>query len=283
MKPTEGSRQRTDSADADADADSNRWPRPLYNHTDEPHFVFILTLPYAGSTSVAKYLATSPNIGLLRANGEGQRLVPGIDRNWFANTRFDGESVRSTWLNRYQEKNHDGSFKIIVEKSPPNMVRIDALRSLFRKTTCLVNNRDPVAFCSSTFFRNTPKVEQLGEAGRLLKLKKCAVNWVKKSYVIREYTTAQSLMTFSYEQFCDSPQSLKTLFEEATGEKINPEKDPLLKIKDYPRARIENKNKQQVSRLSQTEIEVIVEILRRHSALTSFFGYTPESWLLGAG
>ena len=126
-------------------------------------------------------------------------------------------------------------------------------------------------------------MEQLGEAGRLLKLKKCALNWVKRSYVIREYTTAQSIMTFSYEQFCDSPQSLKTLFEEATGEKINPEKDPLLKIKDYPRARIENKNKQQVSRLSQTEIEVIVEILRRHSALTSFFGYTPESWLLGTG
>ena len=281
MKPTKSSPQRADLANADAD--SNQWPRRLYDHTDEPHFVFILTLPYAGSTSIAKYLATSPNTGLLRTNGEGQKLVPGLHRNWSVNSKFDGESVRSTWLNRYQENNHDGGFKIIVEKSPPNMVRIDALRALFSKTTCLVNNRDPVAFCSSTFFRNAPKVEQLDEASRLRKLQKYAVSWVEKSHMLREYATAQSLMTFSYEQFCESPQSLKTLFEEATGETINPEKDPLLDIKDYPRSRIENKNKDQVSRLSQKEIEVVVETLRRHSALTSFFGYAPESWLLGTG
>ena len=280
MQPTKGRRQPVDLANADAD--SNRWPRPLYNHTDEPHFVFILTPPYTGSTAVAKYLATSPNIGLLTANGEGQKLIPGIHRNWRANARFDGESVKSTWLNRYQENNPDGRLKIIVEKSPPNMVRINALSSLFSKTTCLVNNRDPVAFCSSTFFRNTSKMEQLDEAARLLRLQKFALNWVDHSNMLKEYTIAHSLMTFSYEQFCESPESLKTLFEEATGETINPEKDPLLKIKDYPRSSIENKNNEQVLRLSQTEIEVVVEILRRHSALTSFFGYAPESWLLGA-
>ena len=280
MKPTKDSTQRVDSADADAD--SNRWPRPLYHHMHEPHFVFILTPPYAGSTAVANYLATSPNIGLLKANGEGQKLIPGIHRNWRANARFDGESIKSTWLNRYQQSNHDGRLKIIVEKSPPNMVRIEGLRSLFSKTTCLVNNRDPVAYCSSRLFRNASNIEQLDEASRLRKLQKFAVSWVEKSHMLREYATDQSLMTFSYEQFCESPQSLKTLFEEATGETINPEKDPLLNIKDYPPSRIENKNKEQVSRLSQTEIEVVAETLRRHSALTSFFGYAPDSWLLGA-
>ncbi len=92
MKSTKSSTQLSDLANAAAD--NNRWPRLPYNHVDEPHFVFILTLPYAGSTIIAKYLATSPNIGLLRKNGEGQQLVPGIARNWNANATFDGESIR---------------------------------------------------------------------------------------------------------------------------------------------------------------------------------------------
>ena len=262
-----------------AQVEKEQWPQPPYDSQDEPHFVFILTPPYAGSTAIAKYLATSPNIGLLRKNGEGQTLVPGIQRNWNTDARIDGGSIRSTWLNRYQEINSDGRIKIIVEKSPPNMVRIDALRSLFRETTCLVNNRDPVAFCSSTFFRNTPDLRQLNETDRLNALHKTALAWIHRSNILKEYSSAHQVAAFSYEQFCDSPQSLQAIFEKATGKAIQPDENPILKIKDYQPSGIENKNQGQVERLSKIEIETVVNTLRPYSVLTSFFGYTPESWL----
>lgn len=278
MEHTESDAGRLDLVSLEASQE--RWPRPPYDEKDEPYFVFILTPPYTGSTTIAKYLATSPNIGLLRKNGEGQNLVPGISRNWNANAKLDGESIRSTWLNRYQQINSGGGLDIIVEKSPPNMVRIAALRSLFRRTTCLVNNRDPVAFCSSTFFRNTPNACQLSEASRLQALQKMALVWVRYSMILKDYLSVQSVMTCSYEQFCESPESLKTTVEKVTGETINPDKDPILKIKDYLPSGIENKNKVQVSHFSEMEVETIVNTLRPYTALTSFFGYTPENWLL---
>ena len=270
---------REDGTQRPAQADKEQWPRPPYDSRDEPHFVFILTPPYTGSTAIANYLATSPNIGLLRKNGEGQSLVPGIHRNWDADARIDEESIRSTWLNRYQEINSNGRIEIIVEKSPPNMVRIEALRSLFRKTTCLVNNRDPVAFCSSTFFRNTPNLSHMKKADRLNALHKTALVWVRRSNTLKEYLSAQRVMACSYEQFCDSPQSLQTLFEKATGKAIKPDENPVLKIKDYQSSGIEHKNKEQVQRLNKIEIETVVNTLDPYSALTSLFGYTPESWL----
>jgi hypothetical protein len=272
-------KHREDGTQRPPQTETERWPRPRYDSQDEPHFVFILTPPYTGSTTIAKYLATSPNIGLLRRNGEGQKLVPGIQRNWNADARIDGESIKSTWLNRYQEINSDGRIKIIVEKSPPNMVRIEVLRSLFRETTCLVNNRDPVAFCSSTFFRNTPDLNQLKEADRLNALQKKALNWVLHSSILKEYSSAHKVAACSYEQFCDLPQSLQTILEKATGKAIQPDENPVLKIKDYRPSGIENKNQEQVQRLSKIEIESIVDTLRPYSALTSFFGYAPESWL----
>jgi hypothetical protein len=277
MEHTECDADRPDLVDLQAN--QVRWPRPAYDRSDEPHFVFILTSPYTGSTTIAKYLATSPNIGLLRENGEGQKLVPGIHRNWDANAKLDGESIRSTWLNRYQQINSSGGLEIIVEKSPPNMLRIDTLRSLFRRTTCLVNNRDPVAFCSSTFYRNTPNAGQLNEADRLQLLQKMALTWVRHSIILKDYLSDQSVLTCSYEKFCESPESLEMTFEKATGEAINPDKDPLLKIKDYLPFGIENKNMVQVSRFSEIEIEIIVKTLLPYSNLTSFFGYAPESWL----
>ena len=277
MNQTEDKEQRPDRSYRKAD--NIRWPRLPYNTLDEPHFVFILTPPYTGSTAMAKYLATSPNIGLLRENGEGQKLVPGIHRNWNANTNLDGESIRSAWLNKYQEISGERQLNIIVEKSPPNMVRIDLLRSLFRRTTCLVNNRDPVAFCSSTFYRNTVNAEQLSEPERLQQLKKFALYWVDHSKTLKEHISASGFVTCSYEQFCESPQSLKNTFEKATGEIIQPEKNPILNIKDYQPAVIKNKNQQQVSRLSEVEIESVVQTLRPYSTLTSFFGYAPEDWL----
>lgn len=66
------------------------------------------------------------------------------------------------------------------------MVRIEALRSLFGKTKCVVKNRYPGAFCSSTFFQNTPNIEQLEEADRLQNLQRRTMEWVNCSNILKE-------------------------------------------------------------------------------------------------
>ena len=256
----------------------NRWPRPPYDQSDEPDFVFILTPPYTGSTAMAKYLATSPNIGILRKNGEGQNLVPGILRNWKANHKIDLESIKAAWLHQYQKINSHGQIEMIIEKSPPNMVRIDSILSIFKNTTCVVSNRDPVAYCSSAYFRNYDGRTSLSLKERQAILNRIALRWVHRSSVLMELLCRQGYPRISYEEFCEEPQQLKNVVERASGITIHPSSHASLRIKDYPPSQISNHNEEQISRLSKSEIDAILKTLEPHHEATNFFGYCPSVW-----
>ena len=257
-----------------------RWPRPLYNPGDEPYFIFILTPPYSGSTAMAKYLATSLNVGLLRKNGEGQILVPGIYRNWESHGTLDLESIRATWLNQYQEINKQGEVKIevVVEKSPPNMVRIEPILTAFEKASCIVSNRDPVAFCSSSYIRNYHDRATLSLEERQTVLNKIALSWVQRSAILINLLRNHDYPRISYEKFCEEPHSLKDVVEKASGKTILACSNTYLRIKDYPPSQISNRNEEQISRLTEFEINTILKTLEAHTEVVKFFGYCPKVW-----
>ncbi len=158
------------------------------------------------------------------------------------------------------------------------MVRIESLRTIFKNITCLVSNRDPVAFCSSSLFRNHLNQTHLSLAQRQVRLKKLALIWVKRSSILMELILTQGFMSLTYEKFCEAPDQLKHAVERASAKAIHPSSNAFLRIKDYPPSQISNRNEEQISRLSKSEIDAIVMTLKTHKELTDFFGYSPEYW-----
>ena len=124
--------------------EDERWPKPDFRPNDEPQFIFWLTFRNSGSTAIAQLLSTNPLVALLNKRGEGQWLVPGMcehDR-WDEAKPVDFDSVKAVWLNRYQQikaRRTDREIKYILEKSPPNIMRIRSLIGLFRKTIAVAS------------------------------------------------------------------------------------------------------------------------------------------------
>ncbi len=126
-----------------------------WDHRDDVSWLLMATMPYSGSTAIAKLLDHSRHIVELTNSGEGQWLVPAISApgaRWNPNTHFDKDRMRRVWLSRVPAR---PSPSIVFEKSPPNLCRMgqisDALAPMERKIICLT--RDPIATCASWFRR----------------------------------------------------------------------------------------------------------------------------------
>jgi hypothetical protein len=164
------------------------WPTPRYYVNMQPHFFFLITPPFSGSTAIAKLLATSWRTMLLTPNGEGQWLVPGLcepDR-WNPEKQINYESVKAVWLNTFQKQYKlNPHIDVVIEKSPPNMMRIEELSSQFIDCSFLANNRDPYANCASILYRlHSP--ENMNLQKRKDALKKIAQFWLMRSHKLKE-------------------------------------------------------------------------------------------------
>jgi hypothetical protein len=254
---------------------SQQWPTPEYDEDDQPHFLFIVTPPFSGSTALSELINSSPRTMLLQARGEGQWLVPGMceaDR-WKPDKHINYESVKAVWLKRYQEaKQRDEDIEVVIEKSPPNMVRIEKLSSEFRNFSLLASNRNPYANCSSILYRNHP-ADALSTEKRQGILKSIAESWLARGRKIEGLMRKLDMPLITYERFCDDPSLIKTKLRlpKAVTETI----DPLatVKVKDYPVQPIANQNDRQIAKLSDAELASISTKLEPHDNLLAFFGY----------
>ena len=252
-----------------------RWPTPRYNENNQPHFFFLITPPFSGSTAIAKLLNTSQRTMTLTSNGEGQWLVPGLceqDR-WNPNKKVDYESVKAVWLNVFQkEKKQNPHVEVVIEKSPPNMIRIEQLSSQFTDYSFLANNRDPYANCASILYRNYDP-DNISSTKRKELLEQLAKAWLMRSNKLKEFITNHEVPLLTYEQFCQKPSSILEVLELPEGVSDTIDINAKIKVKDYKVQSISNQNERQISNLTNSDIESIGFILKNESALLNFFGY----------
>jgi hypothetical protein len=185
----------------------------------------------------------------------------------------DYESVKSVWLHQFQHVHKlVGNVDVVIEKSPPNMVRIEQLGPLFQRYSLLVNNRDPYASCASELYR-TFDVEDLTPSKRAEALTKVAEKWVTRSRRLRELTQTFDIPLLTYESFCASPAAAlqKVRLPAGVLETVDP--DAPLTIKDYAPQPLSNQNARQIARLTSQDIETISRVIRQDEGLVEFFGY----------
>lgn len=253
----------------------DRWPLPKFDENDQPHFLFIITPPYSGSTALAELLNTSHRTMILQSRGEGQWLIPGLceaDR-WDPKKEVNYLSIKATWLNVYQQvKRLTQNIDVVIEKSPPNMMRLDKLSSQFRDCSFIANNRDPYANCASILYRhhdadNLSLHERKGVLSGLVKA------WVMRSNNIQELVLSRNIPLLTYESFCRQPSAIIDMLKipKEISDSINP--DANVRVKDYKLQPISNQNERQILKLSSEEIEYISEQLSSNRELLKFFGY----------
>lgn len=257
---------------------SRRWPRPRHAAGDEPHMIFMAALPYSGSTVVVSFLDTSHRSMLLQERGEGQWLVPGLcdqDR-WDAAKRVDHRSVKAVWLRAFQSRRRDDpSIDFVIEKSPPNIVRFEALLSDFERTSAFACSREPMASCASLFRNHHPHTDLEGvERDRVLS--GIVAKWIERSMVLRDLVERLSLPVVSYEQFCVDP--LDSVIEiglpEALVESIRD--NVAIGVKGESPQPIANRNREARSVLRASDLDLLTERLQAHGSLLDFFGHRGE-------
>jgi len=253
----------------------NRWPFPKFDENDQPHFLFIITPPFSGSTALSELLNTSHRTMILQPRGEGQWLVPGLcekDR-WNPDKEVNFLSVKATWLSMYQQvKCLTRNIDVVIEKSPPNMMRIEQLASQFRDYSFLANNRDPYANCASILYRNHDP-GSLSPDKRKEVLSDLAKDWIVRSEKIKELISNFNAPLLTYEEFCRNPSSVinKLNIPNGVSESIN--LDANVKVKDYKPQPISNQNERQISKLTNEEIEHISKSLNSSNQILEYFGY----------
>jgi len=116
--------------------------------------LFVLCPPYCGSTLLWKLLSTSSNVSALPAEGQFLPEVEGIMREkpWDRNRALPWTEIKRVW-----ETYWDLSKPVLLEKSPPNLIRALAIEAHFQPVKFVIMVRNPYAQVEGLIRRNQYK------------------------------------------------------------------------------------------------------------------------------
>jgi Sulfotransferase family len=235
--------------------------------------IFLLNPFFSGSTAMAALLLQSPIAWAAWPNGEGQ-WVPEVKEEmrrepWNPDAALDWARIREVWL---RLKPPDRS--ILVEKSPPNMVRARSLLEAFPDSVFVISNRDPYAWLGSILHRNPLDLDLDDPQERTQAIRRYVTAWVNRSRIQIDNVKllrGRSVIT-TYELFCASHEVfLHNLYNYCGDLKVDPRAP--LQVKDYPPQPLINMNPRQTALLTSADIALANEILALDQELLSFYGY----------
>ena len=173
----------------------------MFKHK-QSKYVFILSPPYSGSTLLNEVLSTSNNVSSNNNLGsrEGQTL-PGVSRymyddvssRWDKNKKIPWKTIKQQW-----SKYWDKTKTLLLEKSPPNIVRASVIEKEFIPSYFICMTRNPYAFSESLIRKNKISAED-------------AARFVVKCFKYQQFNIRHlnNIIFFSYESFVNNPEKIK--------------------------------------------------------------------------
>ena len=265
--------------------------RKLTRRPSHPRFnwQFIATLPNSGSTALAMLLETSPASVALTDNAEAQWLIPELSApvgRWRADTPLDHERIARVWRtaarNRVAAEGIASDPVLVIEKSPPNMVRMQVLLDTFaeEKPQVLVYTRNPFAICASWKKRMPPEriAEEWGEAAGP---EETYANLLGRICGSRMKILAGLLplarMKLSYEELTADPDATAAAIARKwpllTGMRTGAD----ISVKDYKPQSLKDMNGEQLRTLTDAEISDIAAGLAPYADSIQALGYSAAS------
>jgi hypothetical protein len=244
-------------------------------------WLLVLTMPNGGSTAFANLLLTGDHIISLNKHSEGQWLSPEMSstERWNPSLELDYPSIREKWLAVVQQKTaswHDGLPPLVIEKSPPNMIRINKLQSMLAgmKTDILVLTREPYSTCASWLrrYRGVPPGWATNEQEQD-PLRALARLWLRRARYLDE-ARGLAMDWIKYEDFSTDPAGIINRLS-AKVERLRTVR-PLdkIRVKDYPPQPVRNMNVEQIETLSPAQIDTIGQILTEDPDIVARLGYS---------
>lgn len=225
-------------------------------------YLFVLSPPFCGSTVLWRLIRTSPNVAAFEAEGQHLPSVRDIMRpnRWDPTYAYPWADIRPKW-----EAVWDMNKPILLEKSPPHVLRAFSIQDAFPNATFVANMRNPYAFCEG-YQRRTQKGMAMGAELWAL----CA------EHQRRNVAELERVLFFSYEQFTEQPeQAAKQLLD------FMPELgtlDPNASFAAHSvigneSNKLQNMNAIKIELLTNEDVQEINSILQQHPDLMEHFGY----------
>jgi hypothetical protein len=114
-------------------------------------YLFVLCPPYSGSTLLWKLLATSENVSALPDEGQFLPELENLMREkpWNAHHVLPWAQIKSVWDSYW-----DLTKPVLLEKSPPNIIRTREILAHFKPVKFVVMVRNPYAQSEGLIRRN---------------------------------------------------------------------------------------------------------------------------------
>ncbi len=238
-------------------------------------FVFVLAPPYSGSTVLFRLLDTSPHVSALP--GEGQFIAEVTDEMraapWDKAEAFNWRRIRGIW-----ETYWDSSKPLLLEKSPPNMIRAAAIEEAFDPAWFIVMMREPYAHIEGLARRaHVPPMGLSKSASRAERIKRATELWLDFAATQRETIAARKHVTwFTYEALTQEPARIASQLQTFLPELGNLDIEARFgvhAVSGTQARELSDMNAPKRALLRAADFEIISDLLMPKRDLVEFFGY----------
>ncbi|MDY6781435.1 MAG: sulfotransferase [Cyanobacteriota bacterium] len=225
-------------------------------------YVFILCPPYSGSTLLWKLVSTSDAVSSLPKEGQFLPEVRKVMRRdpWNSNEQFPWETIKEVW-NKYW----DPSKPLLLEKSPPNIIRTREIIEHFSPIYFLLMVRNPYAHCESLMRRNKVNAEEAAEF-TLRCMRQQAEN----------VANLDVSLAFTYEALVQNPKLIAEKIQSfipQIGELQYDKKFETRAIDGIQSRKIVDFNQKKIDNLSLSDLDKINRALGENKDIMEYWGY----------
>jgi hypothetical protein len=233
-------------------------------------YIFVLCPPYSGSTLLWKLLSTSDAVSAFSCEGQFLPEVVATMRRepWNAEAEFPWPYIKEVWRHHW-----DLSKPLLVEKSPANLIRAEAIAEHFSPAYFLVMVRDPYAHCEGLMRRDGFSARGAAEFSmRCFRAQ------------MRNAESLPNVLRFTYCDLVSDPAGICRriqVFIPELGELRYREKFTVHSIDGDRNRQIVNLNSKKIRNLSSRDIRQINEVLLENRDVMEYWGYDyfyPSRW-----
>lgn len=224
-------------------------------------FLFILGHPASGSTLLNLLLGTSELCSTFNLEGQFIRSVRSqlfTKDRWNPEKYIDWSFVKKNWMLKW-----DLMKPILVEKSPPNLVRALQIQKEFQNAYFIILVRNPYAYIEGARRRrnkNVP-VDILAKRWVFFALKQMNnLKVLKRSILLR------------YEDLTDNKDMVTSKLEELLGQTINIDYNRTYSVFEK-KSNIYNKNNEQIRQIDDSDLRIINSVLLKYKGVLKYYGY----------
>ncbi|MEM9255588.1 MAG: sulfotransferase [Pseudomonadota bacterium] len=229
-------------------------------------YLFVLCPPYCGSTLLWKLLSTSEKVSSLPQEGQFLDELKHVTRvkQWDISHSLPWPHIKAVW-----ETYWDMDKPILLEKSPPNLVRAPAIQEHFQPSRFVIMVRDPYAHAEGLMRRNGWKLQR---AARFV------LTCLRYQWRNREQLT--SALALTYEDLVTDPISACRRVAEFMPilNDLNPHTDfELDSIDGTVTQPITDLNQRKIAAIEPQHLQTMTEIFAEQADALEAWGYSLRS------